>query len=45
MDFQNIVKELNNDFDILAEIDEIEVFEVGGSDPYNENESDELKSD
>ena len=43
MDFQNLVKELNNDFDILAELDEIDVLEVGGLDPYNENESDELQ--
>ena len=45
MDFQNLVKELNNDFDILAEIDEIEILEVGGTDLYNENESDELMND
>lgn len=45
MDFQNLVKELNNDFDILAEIDEIEVFEVGGTDLYNEHKSDELEND
>jgi len=45
MDFQNVVKEINNDFDILAEIDEIELYEIGGTDPYNENESDELEND
>ena len=45
MDFKDIVKDLNNDFDILAEVDEIEIFEVGGTDPYNENESDELQVD
>lgn len=45
MDFQDLVKELNNDFDILADIDEIEILEIGGTDPYNEHESDELEND